>query len=127
MTNNKFSVIGGGAVGTAVESYYKDVKIYDKYHPHDSIAEVAAADYIFVAVPTPYNQGPDLTEMDDERLVRLALDEPFIISVPPKTTREGGEDSSPNIITKKPEHAPQLIKIKKPTWRKKIKRWLDEN
>lgn len=66
MTNNpKFSVIGGGAVGKAVAAYYQDVKIYDKYKPRDPIEEVGAADYIFVAVPTPYQNGPDLTEMDD--------------------------------------------------------------
>ncbi len=31
----------------------------------DPISEAAAADYIFVAVPTPYKNGQDLTEMDD--------------------------------------------------------------
>lgn len=65
MTNKKISVIANGAVGKAVASYYKDIKIYDKYQPVDSIEEAAAADYIFVAVPTPYNDGADLTEMDD--------------------------------------------------------------
>lgn len=64
---NKFtvSVVGGGAVGKAVAAYYRDIKIYDKYHPCDPIAEAAAADYIFIAVPTPFTEQPDLTEMDD--------------------------------------------------------------
>lgn len=65
MTSKTFSVVGGGAVGKAVEAYYKNVKVYDKYHARDPIEEAAAADYIFVAVPTPYNNGPDLTEMND--------------------------------------------------------------
>lgn len=59
------SVVAGGTVGNAVSSYYQGVKIYDKYKPQDSIDEVAKADYIFVAVPTPYNGKFDLTEMDD--------------------------------------------------------------
>ncbi len=63
----KISIIGGGAVGKAVAGYYNpDVKIYDKYHALNSIEEaVVAADYIFVAVPTPFKNGQDLTEMDD--------------------------------------------------------------
>lgn len=61
----KIGVIGGGAVGRAVAAYYGNVKIYDKYKPQDRIEDVAAADFIFVAVPTPYQDAPDLIEMDD--------------------------------------------------------------
>src|SRR3989344_4265648 len=60
-----FSIIGGGAVGKAIKNYYREVKVFDKYVPADPIQEAAAADYIFVAVPTPFNNGQDLTEMDD--------------------------------------------------------------
>lgn len=84
MTSNTFSVVGGGAVGKAVEAYYKNVKVYDKYHPRDSIEEAAAADYIFVAVPTPYDNGPDLTEMNDaiaNIAVRLKTPEKQVIII----------------------------------------------
>ncbi|TSA45459.1 UDP-glucose/GDP-mannose dehydrogenase family protein [bacterium] len=73
MINNlKISIVGGGVVGRAVSAFYSGVKIYDKYRPVDSLSEVVKADYIFVAVPTPYKDGPDLTEMDDaiENLVK---------------------------------------------------------
>ncbi|OGE78103.1 MAG: hypothetical protein A2751_02990 [Candidatus Doudnabacteria bacterium RIFCSPHIGHO2_01_FULL_46_14] len=71
MTNKpsfKIAIVGGGAVGKAISAYYGRVKIYDKYHPVDSLDEVCDADYIFVAVPTPFDDAkgqPDLTEMDD--------------------------------------------------------------
>ncbi len=58
-------MIGGGAVGKAVAAHYSQVKIYDKYKPVDPIEEVMRAKFIFVAVPTPYHDGPDLKEMDD--------------------------------------------------------------
>ncbi|MBI4049966.1 MAG: hypothetical protein HY398_00785 [Candidatus Doudnabacteria bacterium] len=61
-------IVGGGAVGKAIAAFYEGTKIYDKYHPVDALAEVASADYIFVAVPTPFNDrtgSADLAEMDD--------------------------------------------------------------
>lgn len=61
----QFGVIGGGVVGQAVKAYYKRVKIYDKHQPQDELAAVLECDYIFIAVPTPYNNGFDLTEMND--------------------------------------------------------------
>lgn len=61
----EISVIGGGVVGRAIAAYYKDVKIYDKYVPRDPIEAAAAADYIFIAVPTPFKNGQDLSEMDN--------------------------------------------------------------
>ena len=66
MTNKySISIVGGGAVGKAIAAYYKDVKIYDKYKPVDPIEEAAKSDVIFVAVPTPFTNQPDLSEMDD--------------------------------------------------------------
>jgi UDPglucose 6-dehydrogenase len=66
MTNNlKIGIAGGGVVGRAIAAYYQNVKIYDKYAPRDSLEEVGAADFIFIAVPTPFNNGQDLTEMND--------------------------------------------------------------
>ena len=58
-------IVGGGAVGRAIAAFYPEAKIYDKYRPVDGIVEVAAADIVFIAVPTPFEQGPDLREMDD--------------------------------------------------------------
>ncbi len=66
MTNNfSVGIVGGGAVGKAVAAHYGKVKVYDKYRDSNSIEEVSSSDYIFVAVPTPYNGTQDLTEMDD--------------------------------------------------------------
>lgn len=80
MTNNtSVGIVGGGAVGRAVAAYYQSAKIYDKYRSVDPIEEVSRAEYIFVAVPTPFipppsplyqggerrGGGQDLTEMDD--------------------------------------------------------------
>ncbi len=67
MTGSKsIGIIGGGAVGKAISAYYPAALIYDKYRPVDPIEKVAAQDYIFVAVPTPFQGGQaDLTEMDD--------------------------------------------------------------
>ncbi|MFB3895220.1 MAG: hypothetical protein ACE14V_02845 [bacterium] len=61
----KVGVIGGGVVGKAMQPHYQQLKIYDKYHPQDSLTAVLDCDYIFIAVPTPYHNGFDLTEMND--------------------------------------------------------------
>jgi UDPglucose 6-dehydrogenase len=61
----KVGVIGGGVVGQAINAYYKKVTIYDKHQPQDELAAVLDCDYIFIAVPTPYSNGFDLTEMND--------------------------------------------------------------
>lgn len=64
----RVGIIGGGAVGKAIAAYYPGARIYDKYHPARPIEEVAEADFIFVAVPTPFDDAkgePDLAEMDD--------------------------------------------------------------
>ena len=65
MTSKTFGVVGGGAVGTAVAKFYGGVTIYDKYNDSDSIEEVCKSDYIFVSVPTPFDDGFDSSEMDD--------------------------------------------------------------
>lgn len=58
-------IIGGGVVGGAVKNFFKDVKVYDKYKPSDSIEEASSSRFIFVCVPTPYNGGFDLTILDE--------------------------------------------------------------
>lgn len=61
-------IVGGGAVGRAISEFYlhdSQVKIYDKYQTVDDVAEVGKCQLIFIAVPTPYKNGCDLTEMDD--------------------------------------------------------------
>lgn len=54
-------IVGGGVVGLAVKAYYPQAKIYDKFKDMDSWEATAAQDIIFICVPTPYNQGIDLT------------------------------------------------------------------
>lgn len=63
--NHLVGIIGGGAVGRAIAAYYPNAAVYDKYQNQDPISKAADADYIFVAVPTPFRGRPDLTEMDD--------------------------------------------------------------
>lgn len=61
----QIGVIGGGVVGQALKAYYQGIKIYDKHQPQDMLEAVLDCDEIFIAVPTPFNHGFDLTEMND--------------------------------------------------------------
>lgn len=78
----RIGVIGGGYVGGTVAKFFReggaDVKVYDKFIQQDTLEEVLAQDYIFVAVPTNYTPPPsppyeggeikggiDLSAMDD--------------------------------------------------------------
>ncbi len=72
INNQKIGIIGGGAVGQAIAAYYSGALIYDKYKPSANLDEVAQSDFIFVAVPTPFQGQPDLNEMDEaiESLVK---------------------------------------------------------
>ncbi|MEK7125597.1 MAG: hypothetical protein AAB880_01650 [Patescibacteria group bacterium] len=67
MSNNKYTIgiIGGGFVGDAVSSFFKDAKIYDKFKSIDPWDEVIKQDLIFVCVPTPYDNGFDRRALDD--------------------------------------------------------------
>ena len=58
-------IIGGGVVGGAVKNFFKDAKVYDKYKTMDPISEVAKARFIFICVPTPYDNGLDLSIVDE--------------------------------------------------------------
>ena len=119
MTNNlKIGIVGGGAVGKAIAAFYHDVKIYDKYTPVDPIGVVADMDYIFVAVPTPFDEQvgkPVLAEMDDA-LATLSQNlkrpgEQIVIiksTVPPGTTYPSQENFpsmnfifNPELLTEK--------------------------
>ena len=59
----KIGIIGLGYVGGAVRRWFEknqnkfDLYLYDKYKKIGSIKEVNKADIIFVAVPTPFNEG----------------------------------------------------------------------
>lgn len=62
MNKKQLGIIGLGFVGGAVESFYKDnsnIELfrYDKFKEIGSIEEVNKADYIFICVPTPYENG----------------------------------------------------------------------
>lgn len=65
-------IIGGGVVGNAVKAFFKNVKIYDKFQPVDSWKEVIKQDIIFICVPTPYNNGIDLSAIN-ETFEKLAV------------------------------------------------------
>jgi len=69
MNKKTIGIIGGGFVGSAIARYYRnkerDVKVYDKYKESDSIDDVIKQDFIFIAVPTPFEKGFDRTYIDD--------------------------------------------------------------
>ena len=67
MSNSKYSIgiIGGGVVGKAVASFFGEVKIYDKYNEIHSIDDVLKKDIIFICVPTPYENGFDISALED--------------------------------------------------------------
>jgi len=58
-------IIGGGVVGGAVKNFFLDAKVYDKYKNLDTIEEVGKCRFIFICVPTPFNNGLDLSMVDD--------------------------------------------------------------
>jgi len=62
-------IIGGGFVGSAVRRYFLDqghnVYTYDKFKQVDPLEKVLETDYIFIAVPTPYKDGIDLSAVED--------------------------------------------------------------
>lgn len=69
MKSVKIGIIGGGFVGSAVARYFDkkggEIKIFDKYKESDDIGDVLKQDYIFIAVPTPFNGKIDLSMMDE--------------------------------------------------------------
>lgn len=69
MKQQKIGIIGGGFVGTAIQRYFErkgdKVKVYDKYKESYSVDEVLKQDFIFIAVPTPFNKKIDLSMMDE--------------------------------------------------------------
>lgn len=69
MSNVKYRVgiMGGGVVGKAVASFFRDAKIYDKFNQQDSLEDVLDQDIVFVCVPTPYDQekGFDRSFLED--------------------------------------------------------------
>lgn len=59
-------IIGGGVVGGAVKNYFRDARLYDKYKQTDPIETVGQAKFIFICVPTPYNNHSfDLSILDE--------------------------------------------------------------
>lgn len=54
--NKKIGVIGGGVLGSALKNYYTNAKVYDKHKESDALEEVLTLEYIFICVPTPYNE-----------------------------------------------------------------------
>lgn len=58
-------IIGGGVVGLAVKNFYPNAKVYDKFKEFDALEDVMEQDYIFVCVPTPFNNGFDPSIIDE--------------------------------------------------------------
>ena len=65
-TRETIGIIGAGVVGTAVKSFYKNAKIYDKFKPSNSWNDVASCNIIFICLPTPFKNGwIDLSAIDE--------------------------------------------------------------
>ena len=58
-------MIGGGAVGCAVASFFDGAPVYDKHKEMDPVEAVLGQQVIFVCVPTPYDSGFDRSMLDD--------------------------------------------------------------
>src|SRR3989344_2199233 len=58
-------IVGGGIVGGAVKHFFQDALVYDKYKKLDPITAVARQRFIFICVPTPYENGLDLSAVND--------------------------------------------------------------
>src|SRR3989344_3069925 len=65
MKEQSIGIVGGGIVGGAIKNFFKDARVYDKYKNLDSIEQAAGARFVFICVPTPYENGLDLSMMDD--------------------------------------------------------------
>ena len=72
-------IIGGGVVGKAVQAFFKNAKIYDKFNPIDPWEEVVKQDIIFVCVPTPYNDGIDLSAVNETFEKLAAFDNKVVV------------------------------------------------
>src|SRR3989344_6964400 len=76
-------IIGGGVVGQAVKSFYDgttSVKVYDKFKTMNTWEETVAQDVIYICVPTPYDNGFDLSVVD-EVLQKLSLEQGKIVVI----------------------------------------------
>ena len=88
----KIGIVGLGMVGGALVDYFKKKEnyklfIYDKYKEVGSIEEVNEADYIYICVPTPYENGCNTNIL--EEVINQIKDEKAIIiksTVIPGTT-----------------------------------------
>lgn len=69
MRQKKIGIVGGGFVGSTIAGFYTqrghDVRVYDKYKTSQPVEEVLRQDFIFLAVPTPFEGKIDLSAMDD--------------------------------------------------------------
>lgn len=66
----KIAIMGSqGMVGGALAKWFKDAILYDPPKGVGSIDELRLADVVFIAVPTPYNDGFDLS------IVESAIDD----------------------------------------------------
>lgn len=74
MKETSIGIIGGGVLGQAIKAEFLDAKIYDKYVPFQTLEEVLDQEYIFVCVPTPYNENGFDRSILDEVMEQAAED-----------------------------------------------------
>ena len=55
----KIAIVGLGMVGGALSKWFKDAILHDP--PKGTVGDLEQADVIFICVPTPYNNGFDLS------------------------------------------------------------------
>ena len=85
----KIGIMGVGMVGGAMSKWFKDAILYDPPKKLGSDKEINEADVIFVCVPTPYDNGFDLSYV---KKAILTLSSPKIVviksTVTPGTTEK---------------------------------------
>lgn len=92
-------IIGGGVVGQAVKNYFPQAKIYDKFVTFDSWDDAVRQDFIFICVPTPYNNGFDGSSVYEvvEKISRIPDKVVIIKSTVLPGTTENLQKKFPNI------------------------------
>ena len=66
----KIGIIGYGVVGKAIASTFTKhypVYKYDKFYEEDRFEKICACDFVFISVPTPYNNGENI--VDDSAII----------------------------------------------------------
>jgi len=67
MSNQEYTIgiFGGGVVGKAAASFFKDSVTYDKFNPIDPLEAVLERELLIVCVPTPFKDGFDRSILEE--------------------------------------------------------------